>query len=354
MNKKLYSDNGYLSFPYIFNMMNKHKTPFCFIVGGRGTGKTYGAFKHCLQNNLEFMYMRRTQTEFESIQKEELSPFKSINRDLNLNINFFLITKYCKSIYDSVYDEDKEKYVQDGDIKGLGCALSTIANIRSFDASNVKVVIYDEFIPEKHVRPIKFEASALFNALETIGRNRELIGADPLKLLALSNANDISNPIFLELGLVTIVDNMLTSGEEIHFIHDKGIMLIVLHDSPVSIAKSMTALYRLTSNTEFSDMSIHNNFTGIMSGLVDSKDLREYRLICIVGELSIYKHKSKMEYYISSHISGTTKNIFTSNINDLRAFKFKFPDLWLKYCTRMVTFENYTLQVLFEKYNRTC
>lgn len=351
MNKKLYADNGFLDFNYILKMMDKHRTPYCFIVGGRGTGKTYGCLKHCINNDLKFMYMRRTQVQFDTIRKEDLSPFKSINRDLDLNIMFYPITKFNATIYDSEWNEEKERWEPSGSLLGMGCALSTISNMRSFDASDLKLVVYDEFIPEKHERPIKAEASALFNALETIGRNRELTGADPLKLIALSNANDISNAIFLELGIVNTVNKMLVSGHELHFIPEKGIMLVILHSSPISIAKNLTSLYKLTAGTDFAEMSIHNNFTGIMTGCVNSEDLRQYKLLTIVGELAIYKHKSKLQYYVTTHISGDTPYVYSSNSNDIRAFRFKFPDLWLKYCTRKMIFENYTLQVLFEKYH---
>jgi hypothetical protein len=38
---------------------------------------------------------------------------------------------------------------------GYTCALSTLSNMRGFDASDIQLLICDEFIPEKHERLLK-------------------------------------------------------------------------------------------------------------------------------------------------------------------------------------------------------
>ena len=93
-------------------------------------------------------------------------------------------------------------------------ALSTISNVRGFDATDRDVLIYDEFIPERHERPIKDEATAFFNAIETIQRNRELEGKDPLTVLCLANANELANPLFIELKLVKRAMALIRKGIE--------------------------------------------------------------------------------------------------------------------------------------------
>ena len=59
MDRKLYLKNGYLNVPYILH----YNVPFIFVVGGRGTGKTYGALKYVLESGTPFIYMRRTQSQ---------------------------------------------------------------------------------------------------------------------------------------------------------------------------------------------------------------------------------------------------------------------------------------------------
>ena len=71
---KLYDKNGYLNFPDI----RKLKLPFNFIIGGRGTGKTYGGLLDAWETKRKFIFMRRTEKILETIRTPELSPFKKI------------------------------------------------------------------------------------------------------------------------------------------------------------------------------------------------------------------------------------------------------------------------------------
>lgn len=355
MNKKLYADHGFINFDYIFSQSKKHNCPYIMIVGGRATGKTYGALKYCLDHEQRFIFMRRTQTQLDMISRPELMPFNAVNSDTGSDISTFKISKYVTGFYHSEVNEDN-KLVAVGDPLAVCAALSTISNLRGFDASAYNdLMIFDEFIPERHERLIKDEASAFLNAIETIGRNRELQNKDPMIVLCLANANNISNPIFVELGLVAIADKMVRTQEEIRFLHDKGIMLCMLKDSPISKIKAKTSLYKLSENTDFADMALHNNFVALERDAVKSVDLRSYKLILLVGELAIYKHKSFTKYYVTTHVSGVPKKVYTSTQNQLRQFRIKERDLWVRYCFGQVLFESYTYQVLFEKYygNRT-
>ena len=51
----IYLKNGYVDIERILN----YRIPFNFIIGGRGTGKTYGALKYAYENDIRFMLMRR-------------------------------------------------------------------------------------------------------------------------------------------------------------------------------------------------------------------------------------------------------------------------------------------------------
>lgn len=187
---KLYLDSGYVNIKGIIDL----GLPFNFVVGGRGTGKTYTALETVKEEDIKFMFMRRTQAQAELINKPDFSPFKSLNVDKGWNVITKPLTKYNAGFYESCEGEAVGAPI------GYTCALSTISNVRGFDAQDVKILVYDEFIPERHERPIKNEGAALLNAYETINRNRELKGHRPLQLLCLANSNDLSNPIFMELG----------------------------------------------------------------------------------------------------------------------------------------------------------
>ena len=297
MDKRIYLDNGFLNIGYILRL----PVPFIFCVGGRGTGKTYGALKYVLDNGVKFGYMRRTQSQADLINKPEFSPFKTICRDTGREIVSVPITKYNAAFYDGIIDGDK--ITPNGVPLGYTLALSTISNLRGFDMSDVTLLIYDEFIPEKHERPLKNEASALFNAYETINRNRELTGNKPLKVLCLANANNIANPIFDELGIINKVYSMTQKHQVISINESRGYALIMLSNSPISERKKETALYRLTSGTEFSAMAIDNDYNVNYTNH-STVNLIEYAPIFTVNDITVYRHKSAALLYATNHTSG--------------------------------------------------
>ena len=230
----IYLSSGYVDIEKILS----YKLPFNFLLGGRATGKTYGALKTLYQTDTRFMLMRRTQAQCDLINKPEFNPYKVICNDLGVDIRVRSISKYNSLIYES-FGDDAEKTL------GYTCALSTIANMRGFDASDCKVLLYDEFIPERHERAIKSEGSAFANAYESISRNRELQGKDPLQAVCLANAFNIANPIFLEFGLVGICEKMKTKGQELYINRDRGILIALLDKSKISQQKKDTALYKI-------------------------------------------------------------------------------------------------------------
>lgn len=334
----LYDDNGYVNIDNILDT----KLPFIFVAGGRATGKTFTALKRAYERNIKFMYMRRTQTQCDLINKPEFSPFKPINNMFGYNVKVDSVSKYNSAFY--VEEESGEK-------RNIGytCALSTVSNIRGFDASDVDLLIYDEFIPERHERPLKNESSAFFNAIETIGRNRELQGKPPLQVLCLANANNLANEIFLALKLVTKVYDMKKKGQEYSLLKDRGVGIFLLSDSKISQRKKQTALYRLTEGSNFYEMSVDNSFSYDIQTQPVSRNLREYRPLVTVGEITIYEHKSTGNYYVSSHRSGNPP-IFNSDDIDLKRFQKTYIYLPFAYMKREIEFESFICESLLTKY----
>lgn len=342
---KLYQDNGYVNIKAIKDL----NLPFNFIVGGRGTGKTYTALKEQYESGEMFMLMRRTQTQLDTIGRKDFSPFKTLNRDLDINVGIVQVSKYNGAFYNMVEGDKPGTLVPNGLPIGYTCALSTVANLRGFDAQDVQTLIYDEFIPEHHERPIKNEGQAFLNAYETINRNRELFGKKPLTVLALANANDLANPLFLELGIATKAEQMIKNGKEMSIDERRGIGLFMLQNSPVSKEKRKTALYRLTENSNFTAMSIDNIFAHDTGSIITSSNLKQYKPIVAIGELCIYKHKANRHYYCSTHISGAPE-LFGSGDIERRRFARAYSWLWLEYLSRNVVFESQLCEKLLTKY----
>lgn len=328
-----YDKNGYIRIDKILECGK----PFIFVTGGRGTGKTYGALKYVIECKKTFMWMRRRQDETDLINKPEFSPFKVINADMGLNIQPHKISKGSAAYI----DEDT------GHCMGYSCALSTISTMRGFDASDVEIIIYDEFIPEAHKVAIKEEGQALLQAYETINRNRELMNQEPVQLLALSNSNRMNNEIYHDLGLIETADRMKREGIREYISDERGLALFFMDDSPISGKKRETALYKFSAGTAFSEMALNNSFSDFEDRRTAKRNLREYIPVASVGKLNMYRHKSNGTYYFSPVASGAFKYKFSESAADKLAFIRKYPLLWEKYLNRKIEFYDYAAEAEF-------
>ena len=341
---RLYDSNGYVNIPEIL----KHEAVFIFIYGGRGTGKTYGALKEMKEGDHKFIYMRRLQSQTDIVKKDNMQPYKTLNDDMGWTVRPFPVNKYLSAFYDSTTNEEG-KIIPEGDQRGLLTSLSTFSNLRGVDGSEIDTIIMDEFIPELNERPIKGEADALFNAYETINRNRELKGEEPVKLLCLANSNRIDNPLFMELNLVRKAEKIRKEGREYLYDPKRKMLLIDLYKSKISEEKSDTALYQLTKGTEFYEMAIRNSFINEERGRIETRPIREYKPVVSIGEITVYKHKSRKEYYVTTFKSGSP-DTYTTGEKDRERFKKAYFYLWSAYMKRMVVFEEYMSEILFDKY----
>ena len=122
---KLYQESGYVNMGAIFDL----GLPFNFVVGGRGTGKTYTALKECVERGDVFFFLRRTQAQTDLVSKPEFSPFKKLNSDLGWNVKTAPISKNNAAFFQA--DADGQ---MTGSPIGYTGALSTMANIRGFDS----------------------------------------------------------------------------------------------------------------------------------------------------------------------------------------------------------------------------
>ena len=342
----LYLSSGYLDIHWLLS----RPLTWQLVTGGRGTGKSYGALTAAVDNGTPFIYLRRTQAQCDLISKPEFSPFKVINSDRpkEPDIVPFSLSKFTTGFYRTEVN-DNGKLSPVGRPLGYAAALSTFSNIRGFDASDVELIIYDEFIPEKHERPIKHEFDALANAYETVNRNRELSGRNPVKLLALSNSNDISNAVFVGLDLVSRAVRMVRKQSEIYEDLDRGIGLYMPFSSPISKRKAETALYNLTAGSTFAEMALDNAFTDDRtSTLIRSIPMRELVPLARIGELSIYEIKGGSGYYASTHASGTVPE-YLMTTTDIIRFKRQFAWLMLAYLDRNVICEDYLAETLIKR-----
>lgn len=345
MKINIYDKNGYVDMKSIIEA----GYTFTIVIGGRGTGKTFGALLYVLEERKPFILMRRTQKQTDKIAKPEFTPFKAV---MNYRQDLSVFAKKSDDIgtihrYHFVDSEAVPEEIPCGYV----CALSTISNLRGFDASDVELLIYDEFIPERHEKALKAENEAILNAYETINRNRELQGRKPLQLVALANSNRVDNALLEAFGLVNIAYEMTTGKRPpVYANRARGILLITLQESPISKRKSYTALYQAVSGSDFNRMALENEFAGTSFENIRSEDLSQFNPIVTIGEMTIYRHKNERRYYASAHRKGEPPVFGTDEI-DVKRFRRSYPRLWFDYIEKNnVTFETAALMTLFEKY----
>ena len=338
---KLYDHNGWANMPEII----ESETPFVLCVGGRGVGKTYGAVKACLEKGICFLYLRRTASQMELVSKDEFSPIVKIGGDLGMCLACSPLSKYASGIF-RIGDDGKPI----GEAVAFNMALSTIANARSFDASRVKVILYDECIPEKHERQTmgKFEDQAFLQMYESVNRNREMFGEPPVKCVCLANANNLEAPILSALNCIRILDMMRKKKQTQYVSKTLGLSVYLLNDSPISADKRKTALYQLTlGKGDFNDMALNNSFSADNYTDIANRPLSEYMPYASIGSICLYRHKSDYTWYVSETISGKPKQ-FENTITDRSRFRLYCVKSWQDYFEKKLIFENVSAKVFYK------
>lgn len=332
--KKLYQEaNGYFNPRFL----DKYNQRFIWITGARGTGKTFNVLADLIQKHIPFIYLRRTQDESD-IQSNEIT--SSLTK----------VLIYCKVKYE--YDNiNKNIGLVKVDDKNLiyTCALSTFAKFRGFNFDDVQYIIYDEFIPEAHVRKIRAEGMALSNLYETVNRNRELEGLPAVRIIGLANSFNIANDVFVQYDLVKYAEKLIdpTMYREEVYIDDNTVLIILKH-SPISKKKASTALYQVASD-EYKQMAINNKFILNDFTYVQKRNLKPYRVMMQVGDLYVYKHKAERMYYVT-FVKNNTKNIYTTSTADLDRLRRAERRLRSRYLDGYIYFDTYEAVALFEKY----
>lgn len=345
--KKLYLDSGYLNIEYILDL----GFTFTAIVGGRGTGKTYGILKYMVEHNQKFLHVRRTKTQRELIDLDTNNNFMKLNETEGWNIHPIKTSKngaeyfQCETLEDGTLEHGP-------DALGRTEALSTIYNLRGVaDDSSFKFIFYDEFIPLKGERPIKDEFDAFSQMYETYNRNRELEGKAPIRLVMAANANLIDNPIFTGLGIVNKIlkKQQKASSDSFMAFPEKDLLIIFAKDSPISARKKETALARLLGD-RLDPAYLDNEFNVDDERFIKSIPLIELTPVAKLGELVIYKHKSRNGiYYVTPHESGSFEVYPSSDANRFFRKHYHIYDAFTSY---NIIYSDYLTKSLFTSYIR--
>lgn len=336
--------------PVILNFLKRgiHIFYFC---GGRGLGKTYGALDMCrkigtgelvlddTQDDNKFLYLRRTGVEAESVASPEACPFKEYNRQEGYGICADFKSKIG---FGNFYlDEEKTKHI------GYCAALSTFANLRGVNFSDVNFILYDECIPEsKNKHPLKEEGYLFLNMLETINRNRVLEGKPEVVVCLLSNPIDLGSPLLAQLDLTGILNSMIFKNQEKYTDGERSLHIEKYVDHPVSKAKSKSAIYKFAKGTGFQERSLSGDFMDNDLELIKKVNLSEYTPYLVLENICVYRHKSNGTFYVSQVVT-KAKYVFKAVEKEkVRAiFYWLYKTLIIE---RRIFYDNYMTKVSFD------
>lgn len=268
---------------------NNKLRPFTFIVGGRGIGKTYSAIDRGINDFPgSMMYLRNTREQLAESCGDFGNPFKRWASDHNQVIKLEIERKHA--VINSYKTDSSGNEIKK--LLGVGANLSTFENLRGVDLSNIKFILFDEFIENRTLTFDQFRA--FVNMYETVNRNREIMGEEPCKVILLSNAQRLGNPILRGFNLIPIIEQMQKNGQRSYA---AGPIRIELPFSEVSENKRETALYNAVKGTNYEAEALNNNFANDSFTGVKKVNINEYTPIVCIDDIYIYRHKSEPVFY---------------------------------------------------------
>ena len=313
---------------------NNKLRPFTFIVGGRGIGKTYNSIERALtEYKGKFLYLRNTKEQLQESCGAFGNPFKKWAQDHDKDI----VMRLEKS-HSVVYETIAEGVKSEINIIGFGANLSTFENLRGVDLSNVEFIIFDEFIENRTLTFDQFKA--FLQMYETVNRNRELMGQEPVKVVLLSNAQRLGNPILRGFNLIPVIENMQKTGQRSYA---NGSIRIELPFSEVSEAKRGTALYAAVNGSGYSTEALDNNFVNDSFTGIKTVNLMEYAPVVCIDEIYIYRHKSNTMYYACATPANVKK--YRSKDNYIIFYRLYGLRLKLAYGSDQLQFSDYATKV---------
>lgn len=339
------------------------------IVGGRNTGKTYGALKGSYDRKKSFIFIKRTNKDIDLLcagsgtigaKKNQygldLSPFKSINRDTGSNVKAFKIHEGLGGFWECVAGENGSE-VPAGAPIGTLISLNAVSKFKGFDMAENDYLIFDEFIPAPWEKVNRKEGDQLMDLYKTVSRDREHRGRDPLKLICLANAVDISNPVSNILEVTDIIADMQIYNIEYTYIEERGIFIRILRpDEAFEEEEAKSPIYKAMGGTAWGEMALKNTFAYNDFSNVKKPQLKNYRPRCsyIYKRKAYYVYEKDGIYYITTSKFNADKPAYNlDQENDQKRFYYDFAfDLRQECINGKMLFESYTMYELIVNYHK--
>ena len=343
--------------------VNAYPDAWCYIiVGGRNTGKTYGCLKMHLEDDLTTCFLKRTNKDVDLLclghrlgeksgnYEVDLSPYKSINRDLGTHVLAYKIDDGLGAFYEDVDGSPA------GKPKAYLMSLNAIHKYKGFDLSECYSITFDEFIPQNYERVSTKEGEQLMELYKTIARDRVERGRSELKLFCLANAVNVFNYTFDILEITDTVAEMSIKGQHTLYMEDRGIFIRLLATSEEMMQKEKeTGIYKAMGQTAWGRMAFGNEFAYNDFSNIKRVSLKNYKPLVKLSyrQKNFYIYVGPQGYYMT-----TAKNKMPYEYNldkemDQRRFYYDHCiDLLNSSILGRMYFDTYTMYDLIINYKK--
>ena len=344
--------------------LRRYPAAWCYvIVGGRNTGKTYGGLAYHLNNHLKHVFVKRTNRDVNLLcagnslgekapeYEVDLSPYKSINRDFNVNIKAFKIDEGIGGFYRC----DEEGNAR-GNPEGYLLSLSAIHKYKGFDLSDCSSIIFDEFIPQPWERVSRSEGEQIMELYKTVARDRTLRGKEELKLMCFANAVNVFNYTTEVLEITDIIANMSIKKQEELYLDDRGIFIRILQTSAEMMeAEKKTGIYRAMGGTAWGRMAFSNEFAYNDFSNIRKMSLKGYQPLVELTykgkKLYIYNNESG--FYMCQSKQPCKQRYDLDKEMEQRLFFYDWQITLLTACIEgRMLFESYSMYDLIVNYKK--
>lgn len=330
---------------------------FYYVCAGRATGKSYSCYDICRkvadgenlffpdrahEKDQKFMYVRCSAVESQAVATKEGNAFKEYNIGENTDIYAEYNTKTNSGIwYKKIEDDYKEV--------GYNVSLTTFSNLRGVSYADVSFILFDECVQQKRYKTRNMRlAKEFLNMLETISRNREVQGRNPIIVIMLSNPIDLGDALLSGLNFTPLLSKMMIEGKQRITVPERSLHIERLTNVPISEQKKKTSLYKFARGTGFVEESLSGDFVNNDTSIIKKPPLNEYLpLLTLEDTFTVYEHKTKNHFHISTSTMTAKNNLKVINMEKFRdIFYWKYKVAVIE---GVVTYDNYQTKVMFEE-----
>lgn len=279
---------------YDINKTLTYNCLFNFIIGNRGSGKTYGAKKRAVKQFLDkgyqFVYLRRFQEELDETAE-------SYFNDIILNNEF----------PDAVIEYRGGQYFINDQLAGYAMALTKAKSYKSISFPLVYLIIFDEFLIEDngYTRYLKNEVKQFLSFYMSIDRYRGCT------VFFLANSVSMINPYTLYWNLsLPYGSNIVRKGD---------VLLQLVQDDEFIKERKETRFGKLIAGTDFEEYAIENKFVQDSKTFLMKKTAKAQYYFTFIyrGEkYGVWIDYGEGKLFVSQDVDPSCKMVYSITVDD--------------------------------------